>query len=228
MGPDGFAGTLDNIARAYINAVRSHLKPKTVTRKITAIRSYGKHVGQDLLVGYRAPTPLRAVPHPLDGGTDDVMAMVAAAHDPRQVALVVLGGMVGLRVSESLAALPTDLDPHRMMLRVQGKGDREREVPVSQTAWRLLAPAVALAWPDKRLAPYSDRRARQIITDCARWAGISRPVASHDLRATFATEAYRRCLDLRAVQELLGHASSVTTEGYVKASERAMKAAVGN
>ena len=142
--------------------------------------------------------------------------MIEQTRNIEQEALVALGGFMGLRVSESLGFCTHHLDLDSMLATIRGKGDKTRVIPVSSQAWTHIAPAYAMAMskPDHRLVSYQDRFARQIITNLARRANLKREVTSHDLRATFATAAYDKTRDIRAVQELLGHASSETTEIY--------------
>lgn len=119
------------------------------------------------------------------------------------------------------------LDSHDMMLRVRGKGDKERIVPISPRAWDAISDAYVRAMVgDKKLIHYEDRSARKAITNLGRKAGLCRPIASHDLRATFATEVYNKTLNQRVVQELLGHANGKTTEIYIGVNKYEMIQAV--
>jgi integrase/recombinase XerD len=80
---------------------------------------------------------------------------------------------------------------------------------------------------DGQVIHYSNRSARKAITAMGKRAGLSRAISSHDLRATFATELVNRGVNIRTVQELLGHASVATTEIYTGVGMDAMKAATG-
>lgn len=154
--------------------------------------------------------------------------MIEAAKNAQQAALVGLCGYVGLRVGEALSIRTDDIDMSSMLLTVRGKGDKTRTVPVSDRAWSSISSAyvVALGAEDRRLVRYADRFARQIITNLGTRAGLSRPVKSHDLRATFGTEVFNKSLNLRAVQDLLGHSNSSTTEVYTGVSMDTMRSAV--
>jgi integrase len=154
--------------------------------------------------------------------------MINYAKNPDQKALIALGGLVGCRIGESLAARFDWINVENMTIRIRGKGDKERTVPLSPLAWSHLQDAYVLSWakPDKRLVSYEDRFARTIVGNLGVRAGLSRRVASHDLRATFGTAAYHETLNLRLVQELLGHASSNTTEVYTGVSMSEMRQAV--
>ena len=114
-----------------------------------------------------------------------------------------------------------------MTLRVRGKGDKTRHVPISGAAWESIEKARKLAIDNgTTLVDRTERGARAAITRHAKNAGLSRHVSSHDMRATLATAAYESTHDLRAVQELLGHADAKTTQVYTGVSMAAKRAAV--
>jgi site-specific recombinase XerD len=165
---------------------------------------------------------------------DGVVAMYDAAGTEEHQALIVLCGMLGLRVSEALSVTSECFDINRgrsSTLTIRGKGDKTRVLPISDKVLEYLDPALdallermAKDWDDNRLFTLSDRGARAAIKRIARRAGIG-DVSSHDLRMTFGTAAYHNSGDLRAVQELLGHASSATTELYTHVPMEKMAAA---
>lgn len=142
--------------------------------------------------------------------------MMDGARTAEQKALCVLIGLLGLRVSEALGCEFDHFDLNNMTLTVRGKGDKTRTIPVSDEVWEHLIDRVAELRRSRteRFVTYTDRGARKALTVLGEKVGLTRHVSSHDLRATFATAAYDKSLDLRAVQELLGHASSQTTEVY--------------
>lgn len=183
--------------------------------------------------GVRVPVGL---PRPLD--PDEVIRMLAAADgtDPiglRDRALLEFLYGTGARVSEACAASIGDLDLVGGSVRLHGKGAKERIVPVGRHArtsletWLspkgrdLLLPrtglsrsdreALFLGWRGRRL---SRQVAWEVIRRCAVRAGISRDVSPHVLRHSCATHMLVNGADLRAVQEMLGHASVATTQRY--------------
>ena len=220
---------LPDLATRYINESREYLAPSTIHRRIGTLRAFMKfHDLPDSLADYRAPTGERPTPHPLPEGTDGVLRMMDAARQPHHAALVALCGLCGLRVSEARSITRDSFDFVRRDVLIVGKGDRRRRVPVASAAWPAIAVAIAAADEGGAgpIVPINDRSARKAITRLAKRAGLERHVSSHDLRATFATATYGRCLDLRVVQELLGHASTEQTLVYVAASETTMRTAV--
>lgn len=187
----------------------------------------------DFLSEYRPPTPADPEPHPLPEGIPGVLRLIEVAADDRQRALVALCGLCGLRVAEACGVVAGDVhvtrgvgDRVQRTLVVRGKGDKTRKVPISAAAWIALSPI----WIDTRapdfLLNYGKRYAAKIITNLGKKAKLSRTIASHDLRATFATAAYEVSGDIVAVQRLLGHASVVTTQGYLGRNEAQMRSAV--
>jgi len=221
--PDQF----DNLAVRWLNASRKEQKPKTTTRRYTSLRTWATFAEwpAPMLEEYTLPTPARATPHPIPEGIDGVLAMAKVATNDRHRALVGLCGFAGLRVSEALSVRPADVDHHNRTLMVRGKGDRERVVPLSDKAYAAIMPAVvdAAALLRESVVGLSDRGARDALTNLAKKVGISIHVSSHDLRATFATAAYDKTLNLRAVQELLGHSNPATTQVYTRVSMTTMR-----
>lgn len=219
---------LEKLAARWLNEFRRTIPPKTTGRRLTSLRTLGNALGRKILTEYNAPTPAQSYPHPLPGGLQDLEKMFDAASNIEQKILIALIGLCGLRVSEARSVGPANFDLEERILKVRGKGDKERIIPLSSKAWDILFPVVVDAWIKKQstLLSYADRSARICITRIASRAKIIRPVSSHDLRATFATEAYNRTLDIRVVQELLGHSSVEQTQLYTRIAISAMRNAV--
>jgi len=222
---------LEEAAARYLTQHRTEWAPKTTERKLGTFRVFGKWAGHPtFLAAYKAPTPGKSIPHPLPEGIAGVRAMLDAANgDRRYGALVALTGLCGLRVSEAIAICPCHIDPGERLLTVRGKGDKTRTVPISDRAWAAIEPAMISSvgfYDSGPLVRLKDRQARQALTTLGRKAGISRRVASHDMRATLGTAAFNLSGNLRAVQELLGHASSQTTEIYTGVEMKSLRKAV--
>lgn len=202
----------------YLTLKRETLSPSTIRRKKAAFRAFGKFFGEDVLAEYRSPGQPPAIAHPIEGGLNSIIKMIEVARREHQKALVALGGLCGLRVSESISIKSENFDfGDSLKLSVFGKGFKTRIIPVSDLAWSYIAPSWAAAnvtQGDTRLVPINDRAARRTITYLGCKA-LDLHVASHDLRSTFATLAYAASgNDPFAVQQLLGHSSVVTTQGY--------------
>lgn len=157
----------------------------------------------------------------------------------RDRALLELAYGAGLRVSELLGLRLGDLDARERWLRVRGKGGKDRIVPVG-------APAVAAVqrYLDQVRPHWAGRRAGDVLFLTHRGAGMTRvgfyklvrrlavaaglgerrpPVGPHTLRHTFATHLLQNGADLRAIQELLGHASIGTTQIYTHVAREQME-----
>lgn len=131
----------------------------------------------------------------------------------------------GLRISEALSLNTGRLSGDSEVVRIMGKGGRERRVPLTDTSrtalteW--LARRQALAAPEEqalfvgvRGKRLHRREAQRIIADLCRRAGLPQPVSPHSLRHSFATHLLEAGADLRSVQELLGHSRLSTTQRY--------------
>lgn len=229
------------IAQNYINGLRvlSSHSPSTINRRISTIRCFAKALGvTDPLVGYNGPSRTRPPAHPLPGMRDDLEALLAEARNPEQACIVALCGMVGLRIEEARSIRVSSIGHVKgtPYLRVRGKGDKQRDVPIGPRPMELIQTRInelgiiaalsldKLIEPDPKLIQYSDRGARQAYTAMGRRAGME--TATHDLRMTFGTMVYDANKDIRVAQELLGHADISTTVGYTKVADRAKVAAV--
>lgn len=210
----------------WLTANRKILQATTTNRRLASLRRFAAWAKWPASFDeYNAPVALAGKPHPLSEGIDGVKRMILFAPNHQEQALIALMGLMGLRVGETLTVRASDFDRERMKLTVHGKGDKQREVPVSDLAWHHIGEAVLRSFmeDDALLIPFKDRFARACVTRLGRMSGISRRVASHDLRATFATEVYTKTKDIRLVQMLLGHSSSKQTEVYIGVSEAALR-----
>jgi len=156
----------------------------------------------------------------------------AATAGPRDAALLELLYAAGLRVSEALGLDREDLSLDGAFVRVIGKGDKERLVPVGEEAldalvtWQDGARAVIVAahpvdaprggplFVGDRGGRLARQQAWAMVRSAARTAGLPATVSPHTLRHSFATHLLEGGADLRVVQELLGHASISTTQLY--------------
>lgn len=213
---------------------RRALKPTTVARRLAAVRSFYRFLVRERSVSVDptedVTSPKRGERLPKVLSVEEV-GWLLAQPDPRtpeglrdRAILELLYGC-GLRVSELVGLDVGDVDLEAELVRVLGKGDRERVVPLGSYAVRALQAYLQLARP--RLAGRSQalfvarsggRLSRQwvwkLLRRYAHKAGIARAVTPHVLRHSFATHLLEGGADLRSVQELLGHASVSTTQVY--------------
>lgn len=211
-----------DLVMSWLTKYREIVSYKTTVRRMTSAKCFAKwarwHEVQDDLMEYDLPTPAKGMPHPLPEGMPGVRHMIEVAERENYQCLIALCGMTGARIGEALGVRPSHVDLTSMSLTIRGKGDKERHVPISPECWGVLATRVVRARLDGKddfVVGLPDRFARSTVTRLGAKAGISRPVSSHDLRATFATELYNRTLDQRLVQAVLGHASQDQTSLYI-------------
>ena len=144
----------------------------------------------------------------------------------------------GLRRAEALGLDLAHLDHRERELRVRGKGDKERLVPLTRSAWlELMAylergrPALVTEHPDSGRAVFLSTLGRRLCTlaplrllrRCAAAAGLERRVTPHTLRRTYATELLKAGVSLRHIQLLLGHEKLTTTALYLRLDTRELR-----
>jgi len=218
----------------HILSCRHSLKPKSLALRLAALRSFYRYLQQQ---GSRPdnPTLYLKVPKtakPLPKNLDvDEMQRLLAIDEPdddlavRDSAMLELFYSSGLRLDELVSANLADINWSEQQIRVQGKGNKARILPigsVAQTAlklWLQRRPAFIGDEPDalflsKQKRRISARHVRQRVDLWARRQGLSQHVHPHMLRHSFASHLLGASGDLRAVQELLGHASLSSTQIY--------------
>lgn len=180
---------------------------------------------------YVAPKPARPKPHPIPEGMTGVDLLVAVCEDMQEVSLIVLTFMCGMRISEARRVRPQDVDPMNKTVHVVGKGDKSRDIPLSDRALALLNKRIEEIEEfdhDTPLIDMIDRTARRRFTKIGERAGLERKIKSHDGRHTVATDMMRRGVPLRVVQDFLGHATITQTETYTGVEMDDMRAALNH
>jgi integrase/recombinase XerD len=220
---------------------RAPLRPTTLRRKAASLRGFYRFcyaeglVATDLAARFDLPRQPRLLPEVLT--VEEVDGLLEARTDAspagiRDRALLELLYASGLRISEAAGLDRDDISLEDGLVRVVGKGDRERQVPVGEVAlgWlRRYVTEVRPAWLALATPPLSHggplflsvrgerfdrRRAWEMVVATARSAGLQNGVSPHTLRHSFATHLLEGGADLRIVQELLGHANISTTQLY--------------
>jgi len=223
------------------------LAPTSLRRRAASIRGFYRFafgeglIGVDVAAHIDLPRQPRLLPETLT--VAEVEALLEAAPDVRGRALLELLYAAGLRVSEALGLDREDLSTDGGFVRVIGKGDKERLVPVGDIALDWLGNWLAEARPALLalhhveptrggpvfLGDRGRRLARQqafaIVRGAAQRAGLPDSVSPHTLRHSFATHLLEGGADLRVVQELLGHESLATTQVYTHVSPARLRAA---
>ncbi|MFC4777280.1 tyrosine-type recombinase/integrase [Paenibacillus sp. GCM10023252] len=156
----------------------------------------------------------------------EVMRLLKALTNPKHRAILYLTYSSGLRVGEVVRLRPEDCDHERKTLRIrQGKGRKDRLTVLSEAAWEVVQVYVAKEKLDRWLFPgqyegthLTERSVQKVFEQALTASGIKKKVSIHSLRHSFATHLLEGGIDLRYIQELLGHQSSRTTERYTHVS----------
>jgi len=209
---------------------RRGLSATSLQRRLSAVRSFFQHLlkhgelGGNAAKGLRGPKAPRKLPQVLDA--DEMTRLVEVPTDTvigrRDRAMLELLYSSGLRLSELCALRWRQLDLSEGLVRVTGKGDKTRLVPVGSHAraaleeWRSeTAPSLDMpVFPGRGGAPISPRAVQLRLRQIAQQQGIWKRVHPHLLRHSFASHVLESSGDLRGVQELLGHADIATTQIY--------------
>ncbi|MBT8443859.1 MAG: tyrosine recombinase XerC, partial [Gammaproteobacteria bacterium] len=233
-GIDAWTGLAPHSVRAYAARIHAQgLSPRSIQRRLSGLRSFMNYlVRENLLqqnpaVDIVAPKAARNLPNTLD---IEQMARLLAipGDDPvscRDRAMLELLYSSGLRLAELVDLDPHDVDLDDCVVRVTGKGRKDRLVPVGRKAQQAVGAwirvraeladveerALFVGVRGRRISP---RSVQQRVLHWAKWAGIPQRVYPHLFRHSFATHLLESSGDLRGVQELLGHADISTTQVY--------------
>lgn len=213
----------------YLNEYRGKTSPKTTERRLTSFRAFGRWCGiEGCLVDYKAPKTLKGQPHPIPEGMDGLARMASIARSDEHRAIIGLCGYAGLRIAEALSVRLCDFDLHEMTVTVRGKGDKTREVPVSDKCYALIEPVLVAGMRDPKapLIHLAESTARKAVTSMGKRAKLKRAISSHNLRATLATHLHDSGVNIRVIQMILGHANVATTEIYTGVAMKQMREAV--
>jgi integrase/recombinase XerC len=226
--------------RSYLAALhRAGLKNRSIARHLSTLRSFFRWACRD---GHLEKNPAKGLPSPRAPRTlpramtlSDTETLLAASLEDavpeRERALFELLYATGLRVSEAAGLDLEDVDFSSRLLRVVGKGSKERIVPFgeeAQDALRAYLPVRAALrrgtgardgvgeplFVNRRGGRLTTRSMARLLKRRLAAAGLPRDLSPHALRHTFATHLLQAGADLRSIQELLGHASLSTTQKY--------------
>lgn len=227
--------------RRFLVSLHGRNKKSTVARKISVLRSFFSYLERiSVLPDNPAAfilTPKQARTHPVFLTVDDMFRLLDGIETDsllgiRNRAIFETLYSSGLRVSELAALSLADLDFETGLVRVLGKGGKERIVPVGRRALaavsdyrRRLAPRTGKSpeagdplFCNHRNGRLSARSMARILQQLAARIGLSVPISPHGMRHSFATHLLDAGADLRVVQELLGHRSLSTTQRYTHVS----------
>lgn len=236
--------------RGYLATRRSDgLQPRSLARHLAAIRSFlrhlarGGHLDMSAISLIRSPKLQKTLPRPLAvplakqivSGTDGMEAASEPWIAARDTAVFSLLYGCGLRISEALAITGRDDAARTRTLRVSGKGGKTRIVPLLPVVNQAVADYLSLCpyalGPDEPIfrgakgGPLKARLIQYAMAKARGALGLGISATPHALRHSFASHLLARGGDLRAIQELLGHASLSTTQIYTEVDSAHLLAA---
>jgi integrase/recombinase XerC len=216
------------------------LKPATVRRKLAAVRALFRFLSRDHIIVHdparllRLPKMPKLLPEVPNAEVTNALVdaelpdNIERPYPKRDRLLLELLYGCGLRISEAVGVNLHDFDRSERWIRVRGKGRKERQVPYGTKVEEALSEYMANrdVVPKDREALFlnhrgerlSDRYARNIVKFYATWTVGDSSIHPHTLRHAFATHLLSDGADLRAIQELLGHARLSTTQKYTQVS----------
>ena len=234
--------------RAFMAARRSDgVSARSLNRALSALRGFADFLKargldvSDAFSGVATAKTNAGLPRPVD--EQDVLQLIQYAFDgakqvwlgQRDATLLTLLYGTGLRISEALSLTRSQIEDAHDMLRVTGKGGKQRDVPLLPLVIKALddylaAQPFGLSHDDKifrgaRGGEMRPRQAQKLIADLRRAIGLDDSVTPHALRHSFASHLLAASGDLRTIQELLGHASLSSTQIYTKVDEKALLSA---
>ena len=225
--------------RAWLSDLYAQRLSRTsLRRKLAALRSFWRFLVREGVVRANVarllatPKVLQTVPRVMTPEQTSNLLDASAGHSertqlPRDIAILEVLYGCGMRVSELAGLNLEDIDFTERWLRVRGKGRKERQIPIPAKAAsaletyltaRTTVPGETAVFLNRRGARLTDRSVRTLVKFYARLVAGDSSVHPHSLRHAYATHLLSDGADLRAIQELLGHASLSTTQKYTKVS----------
>ena len=232
---------------AFLAEKAEEVSKRSQSRRLSALRSFFDYL---IMEGERADNPCDAVDHPKLGrylpevlSVEEVTSIIEGVDTStwqgvRDRAILEFLYGCGLRVSELCSLKISNVYCTENFIRVVGKGDKERLVPVGGAAaaafeaWLAVRPEAAapafddFAFLNRFGKPLSRVSVFNMVKKAALDAGITREISPHTFRHSFATHLIENGADLRVVQEMLGHESILTTEIYTHIDASTWQAAV--
>ncbi len=239
----GRPGTLADVDHLVIRAFlarmhRDGLKKASAARKLATLRTFFRYLCREGILernparALLSPRKERKIPAHLEESEIATLIEVSGETDSARRARAILEMLyaTGIRCAELVGLDLGDVDLPARTVRVLGKGSKERIVPFGQPAGRALEaylvarqnakPKSQALFLNARGGRLTDRWVRRIVTHRVQQVAIARRLSPHSLRHSFATHLLERGADLRAIQELLGHASLSTTQRYTHVNAR--------
>ena len=228
----------------YIEYLNKKVGPKTINRHIVSIKNYFKYLERNNLIKNNPMTDITGLKTPKKMprvlSVEDVDKLLDIelkdAYDYRNKAMLELMYSSGLRVSELLDLRISNIDFNMNLVRVFGKGSKERIVPMDDIATKYLFEYINLyrntllknnitdlVFVNSRGSKLSRQGFFKILRQIALEKGINKELSPHTLRHSFATHLLNHGADLRSIQTMLGHENIETTQIYTHVSNNYVK-----
>ncbi|WP_294228069.1 tyrosine recombinase XerC [uncultured Shimia sp.] len=240
-GPQGLAPLMDlgvSDMRSWMASARSGgIAPRSLARKLSSVKSFYRWLAEKegcdptAVLATRAPKFQAKLPRPLseDAAKDVIETVEFQSQEDwvgaRDIAVITVLYGCGLRISEALGLTGADV-PLPNTLRIVGKGGKERVVPVIDAARDAVSRYIRLCphtlseemplFRGVRGGPLNPRQVQKVMQQTRQQLGLPATATPHAMRHSFATHLLSAGGDLRAIQELLGHASLSTTQAYTQ------------
>jgi integrase/recombinase XerD len=218
----------EEIRRFQLHLIEQKASWCVFNQTVCALRFlYSVTLGQPDMIG-RIPFAKKPKKLPVVLSPEEVMRLLNAPKRVRDRTLLDVCYTCGLRVSELVGLQVADIDSKRMVLRIWGKGQKERLVPISPRLLKVLRAYWLTCRPKTWLFPggidpakrLTETTVRQLCEQSAERAGLNKRITPHTLRHSFATHLLEAGVDLLTVQALLGHSHLRTTAIYLHVSLR--------
>jgi integrase/recombinase XerD len=232
LGRSPDTATTEDLRLFQLHLTENHVGAPTINGTVTALRFF---FGVTLdRADVTKPLTFVAEPRkiPIVLSPEEVARFLEAAPGPKYKAALAAAYGAGLRVSEVVSLKVSDIDPTRMLLRIeQGKGRKDRHAMLSPALlellrdwWRIARPQVWLFPGQNRVNPLTTRQLTRACHAAAQMADIKKRVSPHTLRHSFATHLLEQNIDIRVIQVLLGHARLDTTALYTRVATNTIRA----
>ena len=228
-----------SLRRYLANLRERNLKPRSIARKISCLRSFFKFLCRD---GYLTHNPTLTLPAfkldkhlPSFLTEQEVSKLLQIPHrnDERTLrdqAILETFYSTGIRIAELVGMNLEDIDFISGVVKIKGKGKKERLLPIGEHALKAIKQYIdkrkrqsAVLFLNKNGSRLTTRGTRNVVQKYIRLASLRGRVSAHSLRHSFATHLLDRGADLRSVQELLGHANLSTTQIYTHLTTEKLK-----
>jgi len=220
--------------RKYLSFLHRRNRKSSIARKVSTLRSFYKYLVREQMVSANpakhVATPKAEKRLPTALTVDEAFRLMDAPMEKEQLrdrAILELLYSSGLRVSELVGLNRDRVDQDLGIVKVMGKGRKERIVPVGKKALEALSvylsdrghlEASAPLFVNTRGTRLTSRSVGRLVKKYTRYSGVFRKISPHSLRHTFATHLLDAGADIREIQEMLGHASLSTTQRYTHVS----------